>query len=93
MYICVNKGYSMVTSKTAFSVLHPIYEKVCKTIQSCKTPEQYSGSINMVEGFLTYIESQEDIGEFPKGYSRTILSTYYGSALREALINHPLFKQ
>lgn len=82
----------MATSKTAFSVLHPIYEKVCKTIQSCQTPEQFSGSINMVEGFLTYIESQKDLGEFPKGYSRTILSTYYGSALREALINHPLFK-
>ena len=83
----------MVTSKTALSVLHPIYEKVSKTIQSCQTPEQFSGSINMVEGFLTYIESQKDLGEFPKGYSRTILSTYYGAALREALINHPLFKQ
>lgn len=92
MYIYVNKGYSMATSKTAFSVLHPIYEKVSKTIQSCQTPEQFNGSINMVEGFLTYIESQKDLGEFPKGYSRTILSTYYGAALREALINHPLFK-
>ena len=82
----------MARSKTAFSVLHPIYEKVIDTIESCKTPEQYSGSVIMAEGFLTYIESQEDIGEIPKGYSRTILSTYYGSALREALINHPLFK-
>lgn len=82
----------MARTKTAFSVLHPIYEKVIATIESCKTPEQYSGSVIMAEGFLTYIESKEDIGEFPKGYSRTILSTYYGSALREALINHPLFK-
>jgi hypothetical protein len=82
----------MVTSKTAFSVLHPMYEKVSKTIQSCETLEQFNGSVNMVEGFLSYIESQEDVGEFPKGYSRAILSTYYGSALREALINHPLFK-
>ena len=92
MYIYDNKGYSMARSKTAFSVLHPIYEKVIDTIESCKTPEQYSGSVIMAEGFLTYIESQEDIGEIPKGYSRTILSTYYGSALREALINHTLFK-
>ena len=83
----------MVTSKTAFSVLHPMYEKVSKTIQSCETLEQFNGSVNMVEGFLSYIESQEDVGEFPKGYSRAILSTYYGSALRSALINHPLFKQ
>ena len=82
----------MATSKTAFSVLHPMYEKVSKTIQSCETLEQFNGSVNMVEGFLSYIESQEDVGEFPKGYSRAILSTYYGSALREALYNHPLFK-
>ena len=82
----------MVTSKTAFSVLHPMYEKVSKTIQSCETLEQFNGSVNMVEGFLSYIENQEDVGEFPKGYSRAIFSTYYGSALREALYNHPLFK-
>jgi len=77
----------MVNTPTAYSVLHPIFKKATKMIDSSVTVEHLNTCTNYVDNFLTYIEQQEDIGEMPKGYCRTVLATYYGSVLRTYLYN------
>ena len=75
---------------TAYSVLQPMFEKVVKTIQSCTTADQYYASERYIDNFLSYIETESHLGIFPTGYSRTILSAYYGAELRNIFINHSL---
>ena len=70
---------------TAYSVLRPMFEKVIKTIRSSNTMDQYHASINYVDNFLKYIETEQHLGVYPTGYCRTILSSYYGAELRDEL--------
>ena len=75
-----------------YSVLHPIFEKVLKTIQSCKTPQQLQTSRKMVDLFYDFVGREDHLIKSPKGYARQVLKRYYRLELERALINHPLFK-
>ena len=72
---------------TAYSVLQPMFEKVVRTIQSCKTAEQYYASERYIDNFLNYIETETHIGIYPLGYSRVVLVSYYGAELRNIFVN------
>jgi len=72
---------------TAYSVLQPMFEKVVKTIQSCKTADQYYASERYIDNFLNYIETETHLGIYPLGHSRMILASYYGAELRNIFIN------
>ena len=72
---------------TAYSVLQPMFEKVVRTIQSCKTADQYYASERYIGNFLSYIETEIHLGIYPLGYSRMILASYYGAELRNIFVN------
>jgi hypothetical protein len=72
---------------TAYSVLQPMFEKVVRTIQSCRTAEQYYASERYIDNFLSYIETEPHLGIYPLGHSRMILAYYYGAELRNIFIN------
>ena len=72
---------------TAYSVLQPMFEKVVKTIRSCKTIDQYFASEHYMNNFLNYIETETHLGIYPLGYSRMILASYYGAELRNILVD------
>lgn len=72
---------------TAYSVIHPMYEKVVRTIQSCKTADQYYASERYIANFLNYIEMELHLGIYPLGYCRTILASYYGAELKNIFTN------
>ena len=72
---------------TAYSVLQPMFEKVVRTIRSCKTADQYYASECYMGNFLSYIETETHLGIYPLGHSRTILASYYGAELRNIFVN------
>ena len=67
--------------KNAYSIVHPMFLKVVKTINSSETLDHINASQLMVSNFLAYIETSEDLGVFPIGYNRAVLATYYGQEL------------
>lgn len=75
----------IIKEVTAYSVLHPMFRKVVKTIRSCKTLDQYNASEKFVMNFLQYIELGPNLGIYPTGYCRIIISSYYGAELRDEL--------
>ena len=72
---------------TAYSVIHPMYENVVRTIQSCKTADQYYACERYIANFLNYIEMELHLGIYSTGYSRTILASYYGAELKNIFAN------
>ena len=72
-------------AKNAYSIVHPMFLKVVKTINSSENLEHITASYAMIENFLTYIEKSEDLGVFPVGYNRAVLATYYGQELTRAI--------
>ena len=72
---------------TAYSVLQPMFDKVVRTIQSCRTADQYYACERYIGNFLNYIEMELHLGIYPTGYSRTILASYYGAELRNIFVN------
>ena len=78
---------------STYSIIQPIFEKAVRCINSSQTLEQLEASQQYACNFLSLIQEQARLGEMPLGHSRFILSTFYGQAIREALIKHPLFKQ
>lgn len=72
---------------TAYSVIHPMFEKVVRTIQSCKTADQYYASERYIANFLNYIEMELHLGIYPLGYCRMILASYYSAELRNIFVN------
>jgi len=71
---------------TAYSVIHPMYEKVLKTLHSSTSVEQLEVSEKYIDNFLSFIEQEKHLGIYPTGYCRTILSSYYGAKLRDEYI-------
>jgi len=78
---------------STYSIIQPIFEKAVRCINSSQTLEQLEASQQYACNFLSLIQDQARLGEMPLGHSRFILSTFYGQAIKEALIKHPLFKQ
>ena len=78
---------------STYSIIQPIFEKAVRCINSSQTLEQLESSQRYACNFLNFIEDRSKLGEMPLGHSRTVLSSFYGQAIREALIKHPLFKQ
>lgn len=62
-----------------------MFEKVVRTILSCKTIDQYLASERYIDNFLTYIETETHLGIYPLGHSRMILASYYGAELMSIL--------
>lgn len=73
---------------TAYSVIHPMYKKVMTTLHSCTSMEQLEASEKYISNFLSFIENETHLGIYPTGYSRTILSSYYGAKLRDEYNKH-----
>jgi polygalacturonase len=72
---------------TAYSVLQPMFEKVVRTIQSCKTADQYYASERYMVNFLNYTNDTVSAEILPGGYTRMILASYYGAELRNIFVN------
>ena len=76
-------------AKSTYSIVHPMFLKVVKTINSSETLEHISASQRLIDSFLTYIESTEVLGIFPIGYNRAVLATYYGQELTR-MVHHQI---
>ncbi len=76
-------------ARNAYSIVHPMFLKVVKTINSSETFEHINASQKLLDSFLTYIETTEDLGIFPIGYNRAVLATYYGQELTR-MIHHQI---
>jgi len=72
-------------ARNAYSIVHPMFLKVVKTINSSENLEHINSSYAMIDNFLTYVEKSEELGEFPVGYNRAVLATYYGQELTRAI--------
>lgn len=68
-------------AKNAYSVLHPRFLKVVRTINTSETIEHIYASQKLIDNFLNFIDKQEKIGILPLGINRKVLSTYYGQEL------------
>ena len=73
---------------SAYSVIHPMYKKVLATLHSCISIEQLESCEKYISNFLTFVETETHLGIYPTGYSRTILSSYYGAKLRDEYNKH-----
>ena len=74
-------------ANNAYSVLHPKFLKVVKTIKTSETMEHIYASEKLIDNFIKYIEDESTIGLFPEGFNRTVLATYYGEELKRILLN------
>ena len=75
--------YSMANN--AYSLVHPKFLKVVKTINTSETMEHIYASERLTENFIKYLEDEESIGVFPEGFNRTVLATYYGTELQRLI--------
>ena len=74
-------------ANNAYSILHPRFLKVVKTINTSETMEHIYASQRLTENFIKYIEDEENIGIYPEGFNRTVLATYYGTELQRLIYN------
>jgi len=74
-------------ANNAYSILHPRFLKVVKTINTSETMEHIYASERLTENFIKYIEDEESIGVFPEGFNRAVLATYYGTELQRLIYN------
>ena len=74
-------------ANNAYSILHPRFLKVVKTINTSETIEHIYASERLIDNFIKYIEDEETIGLFPAGFNRSILAIYYGEELKRLLYN------
>ncbi len=74
-------------ANNAYSILHPRFLKVVKTINTSETMEHIHASERLTENFIKYIEDEENIGVFPGGFNRAVLATYYGTELQRLIYN------
>ena len=74
-------------ANNAYSILHPRFLKVVKTINTSETIEHIYASERLTENFIKYIEDEESIGVFPEGFNRAVLATYYGTELQRLIYN------
>jgi hypothetical protein len=72
-------------ANNAYSLVHPKFLKVVKTINTSETIEHIYASERLTENFIKYIEDEESIGVFPEGFNRTVLATYYGEELKRLI--------
>tara|TARA_Y100000289_G_C3829233_1_gene102720 strand:- start:247 stop:501 length:255 start_codon:yes stop_codon:yes gene_type:complete len=74
-------------ANNAYSLVHPKFLKVVKTINTSETIEHIYASERLTENFIKYIEDEESIGVFPEGFNRAVLATYYGTELQRLIYN------
>jgi|TARA_R100000482_G_scaffold41693_1_gene14472 hypothetical protein len=74
-------------ANNAYSVLHPKFLKVVKTIKTSETMEHIYASEKLIDNFIKYIEDESTIGLFPEGVSRSVLAIYYGEELKRLLLD------
>ena len=74
-------------TNNAYSLVHPKFLKVVKTINTSETIEHIYASERLTENFIKYIEDEESIGVFPEGFNRAVLATYYGTELQRLIYN------
>jgi len=72
-------------ANNAYSLVHPKFLKVVKTINTSETMEHIYASERLTENFIKYLEDEESIGVFPEGFNRTVLATYYGTELQRLI--------
>ena len=73
--------------KNAYSMLHPKFLKVVRTINTSETYQQLSACHRLIDNFLKYVQDEEEIGVFPKGINREVLATYYGQELHRVILH------
>ena len=78
-------------SKNAYSVLHPRFLKVIRTINTSETIEHLHACHRLVDNFLKYLKNEEELGVLPTGLNREVLSIYYGQELHRVITHQTEF--